>query len=39
MVVQILDFGAIRDGKPPEELGKRILLNEPEVRRLLEEDL
>ncbi|RDA86921.1 hypothetical protein CP532_1857 [Ophiocordyceps camponoti-leonardi (nom. inval.)] len=25
--VEILDFGAIRDGQPPEELGKRILLD------------
>lgn len=36
---QILDFGAVRDGKPPEELGERKLLNEPEVRALLAEDL
>ncbi|CAM1505844.1 Fc.00g114810.m01.CDS01 [Cosmosporella sp. VM-42] len=36
--VEILDFGAVRDGKPPEELGKRILLNEPEVRALIEEE-
>lgn len=35
---QILDFGAVRDGKPPEELGKRILLNGPEVQRLIEEE-
>ncbi|ORY61592.1 WD40-repeat-containing domain protein [Pseudomassariella vexata] len=32
--VEILDFGAVRDGKHPEELGKRILLNAPEVRAL-----
>ncbi|PFH56567.1 hypothetical protein XA68_16321 [Ophiocordyceps unilateralis] len=25
--VEILDFGAVRDGQPPEELGKRILLD------------
>lgn len=31
---QILDFGAVRDGKSPEELGKRILLNPSEVQRL-----
>ncbi|KAJ0354750.1 hypothetical protein COL154_011614 [Colletotrichum chrysophilum] len=37
--VEILDFGAVRDGKPPEELGERKLLNEPEVRALLAEDL
>ncbi|KAI0405164.1 WD40 repeat-like protein [Xylaria palmicola] len=36
--VEILDFGAIRDGKKPEELGKRILLNAPEVQRIIEED-
>ncbi|KAK5658093.1 hypothetical protein OQA88_2649 [Cercophora sp. LCS_1] len=36
--VEILDFGAVRDGKPPEELGKRKLLNESEVARLLSED-
>ena len=36
--IQILDFGAVRDGKPPEELGKRILLNEPEVRAMIEEE-
>ncbi|KAF7546324.1 hypothetical protein G7046_g9332 [Stylonectria norvegica] len=36
--VEILDFGAVRDGKPPEELGKRILLNEPEVRAMIEEE-
>ncbi|KAK3693232.1 WD40-repeat-containing domain protein [Podospora appendiculata] len=36
--VEILDFGAVRDGKPPEELGKRKLLNEAEVQRLLEEE-
>ncbi|KAI3324449.1 WD40 repeat-like protein [Xylariaceae sp. AK1471] len=36
--VEILDFGAIRDGKKPEELGKRILLNASEVQRIMEED-
>ena len=36
--MQILDFGAVRDGKPPEELGKRILLNAPEVQQLLDVD-
>ncbi|CAI4220115.1 unnamed protein product [Parascedosporium putredinis] len=36
--IEILDFGAVRDGKPPEELGRRILLDEAEVRRLMEED-
>ncbi|KAI2607898.1 WD40 repeat-like protein [Hypoxylon sp. NC1633] len=36
--VEILDFGAIRDGKSPEELGKRILLNAPEVQRIIDED-
>ncbi|KAL6408264.1 Cell division control protein 4 [Ilyonectria robusta] len=36
--VEILDFGAVRDGTPPEELGKRILLNEPEVRAMIEEE-
>ncbi|KAI8724248.1 F-box domain-containing protein [Fusarium sp. LHS14.1] len=36
--VEILDFGAVRDGKPPEELGKRILLNEPEVRAMIEDE-
>jgi F-box and WD-40 domain protein CDC4 len=36
---QILDFGAVRDGRPPEELGKRILLDEAEVRRLEEEEV
>ncbi|KAK3503382.1 WD40-repeat-containing domain protein [Neurospora crassa] len=33
--VEILDFGAVRDGAPPEELGKRKLLNEAEVQQLL----
>ncbi|KEZ40052.1 WD domain-containing protein [Scedosporium apiospermum] len=37
--IEILDFGAVRDGKPPEELGRRILLDEPEVQRLMEEDV
>ncbi|KAI0466510.1 WD40 repeat-like protein [Xylaria cf. heliscus] len=36
--VEILDFGAIRDGKKPEDLGKRILLNASEVQRIMEED-
>ncbi|KAL6699501.1 WD40 repeat-like protein [Trichoderma pleuroticola] len=36
--VEILDFGAVRDGHPPEELGRRILLNEPEVRAMIEEE-
>ncbi|KAK4198729.1 WD40-repeat-containing domain protein [Triangularia verruculosa] len=36
--IEILDFGAVRDGKPPEELGKRKLLNEGEVQRLLAEE-
>ncbi|OAQ99484.1 hypothetical protein LLEC1_02336 [Akanthomyces lecanii] len=36
--VEILDFGAVRDGVPPEELGTRKLLNEPEVRAILEEE-
>lgn len=35
---QILDFGAVRDGKSPEELGKRILLNPSEVQRLTATD-
>ncbi|GAB0132239.1 hypothetical protein EsDP_00000680 [Epichloe bromicola] len=35
--VEILDFGAIRDGQPAEELGKRILLNEHEVREIIED--
>ncbi|KAK0629321.1 WD40-repeat-containing domain protein [Bombardia bombarda] len=36
--VEILDFGAVREGKPPEELGKRKLLNEAEVQRLIAEE-
>ncbi|KAI1187986.1 WD40 repeat-like protein [Nemania serpens] len=36
--VEILDFGAVRDGKNPEELGKRVLLNASEVQRIIEED-
>ncbi|ATY58548.1 WD repeat containing pop1 [Cordyceps militaris] len=36
--VEILDFGAVRDGVPPEELGTRKLLNEPEIRAMLEEE-
>ncbi|KAI0026256.1 WD40-repeat-containing domain protein [Xylariomycetidae sp. FL0641] len=36
--IEILDFGAVRDGKPLKELGKRILLNSPEVDQLVEED-
>ncbi len=35
---QILDFGAVRDGKSPEELGKRKLLNEAEVQQLIAEE-
>jgi len=35
--LQILDFGAIRDGQPPEDLGKRVLLNEHEVREIIDE--
>lgn len=35
--IEILDFGAVRDGKPREELGKRTVLNSSEVQRLLEE--
>ncbi len=35
---QILDFGAVRDGKAPEELGRRKLLNEAEVQRLIAEE-
>ncbi|KAH6609934.1 f-box and wd-40 domain-containing cdc4 [Trichoderma cornu-damae] len=37
--VEILDFGAVRDGHPPEELGRRILLNETEVRTMMEEEV
>ncbi|KAK4098012.1 WD40 repeat-like protein [Parathielavia hyrcaniae] len=36
--VEILDFGAVRDGRPPEELGRRKLLNEAEVQRLIAEE-
>ncbi|KAI0201680.1 WD40 repeat-like protein [Astrocystis sublimbata] len=36
--VEILDFGAVRDGKNPEDLGKRILLNPDDVQRIMEED-
>ncbi|KAK4666283.1 SCF ubiquitin ligase complex subunit cdc4 [Podospora pseudopauciseta] len=36
--IEILDFGAVRDGRPPEELGRRKLLNEGEVQRLLAEE-
>ncbi|OAA70720.1 WD repeat containing protein pop1 [Cordyceps fumosorosea ARSEF 2679] len=36
--VEILDFGAVRDGVPPEELGTRKLLNETEIRAMLEEE-
>lgn len=36
--IEILDFGAVRDGKPPEELGVRQLLHAtPEVQRLIDE--
>ena len=31
-------IGAVRDGKSPDELGKRILLNAPEVQRIMDED-
>ncbi|PHH49104.1 Cell division control protein 4 [Ceratocystis fimbriata CBS 114723] len=33
--VEILDFGAVRDGTPPEELGPRMLVNEAQVRSLM----
>ncbi|TQV97911.1 cell division control protein 4 [Cordyceps javanica] len=36
--VEILDFGAVRDGVAPEELGTRKLLNEAEIRAMLEEE-
>ncbi|KEY69472.1 hypothetical protein S7711_02011 [Stachybotrys chartarum IBT 7711] len=36
--VEILDFGAVRDGQPPEELGKRILLDESDVRAMIDGD-
>jgi F-box and WD-40 domain protein CDC4 len=36
--VEILDFGAVRDGQPPEELGRRILLDGEEVQAIIEED-
>ena len=36
--LQILDFGAARDGYKPDELGHRILLNQDEVQRLVEEE-
>lgn len=36
--VEILDFGAVRDGQPPTELGTRVVLNEPEVQALLEDE-
>uniref|UniRef100_A0A0B7JML5 F-box domain-containing protein n=1 Tax=Bionectria ochroleuca TaxID=29856 RepID=A0A0B7JML5_BIOOC len=36
--VEILDFGAVRDGQPPEELGRRVLLNEDEVQAIMEEE-
>lgn len=36
--VEILDFGAVRDGKPPEELGKRMLLNARDVQSLIDEE-
>lgn len=37
---QILDFGAVRDGRPPEDLGRRILLDEedPPVPAVVEEE-
>ncbi|KAH6685094.1 cell division control protein [Plectosphaerella plurivora] len=37
--IEILDFGAVRDGMPPEELGQRRLLNEQEVHSLMAEDI
>ncbi|KAI1320581.1 WD40 repeat-like protein [Xylariaceae sp. FL0255] len=37
--VEVLDFGAVRDGKKPEELGTRILLNPTEVQRVIDEEL
>lgn len=36
--VEILDFGAARDGHPREKLGQRVLLNEEEVSALMEEE-
>ncbi|KAG7130385.1 WD repeat-containing protein pop2 like [Verticillium longisporum] len=33
--IEILDFGAVRDGQPPEELGERKLLNEAEHSTLM----
>ncbi|KAI6783624.1 Cell division control protein-like protein [Emericellopsis cladophorae] len=36
--VEILDFGAVRDGQAPEDLGRRILLNEDEVPAMIEEE-
>ncbi|EPE02446.1 cell division control protein [Ophiostoma piceae UAMH 11346] len=36
--VEILDFGAVRDGVPVEELGKRRLLNGPESESGVEEE-
>ncbi|CAJ2508645.1 Uu.00g136710.m01.CDS01 [Anthostomella pinea] len=36
--IEILDFGAVRDGKPAEELGKRILLTAPEDEQIFEEN-
>ncbi|ODA80854.1 hypothetical protein RJ55_03814 [Drechmeria coniospora] len=35
--VEILDFGAVRDGQPAQNLGKRVLLNEHEVRDITDE--
>jgi hypothetical protein len=35
---QVLDFGASRDGVPPEDRGRRILLQPSEVDRLTEDD-
>ncbi|KAI1387131.1 WD40 repeat-like protein [Hypoxylon trugodes] len=37
--IEILDFGAVREGKSSEELGKRILLNPTEVQRIMDEDV
>ncbi|KAK3987968.1 WD40-repeat-containing domain protein [Cladorrhinum sp. PSN332] len=36
--IEILDFGAVRDGMAPELLGKRQLLNQSEVDQLISED-
>jgi hypothetical protein len=36
--LQVLDFGASRDGIPPEDRGRRILLQPSDVDRITEED-